>query len=193
MSMQAEQLAVKHPHHAVAFYAGHAALVPAVRELHQLGFTNDQISILAKDEAALARAVDEVGATDGRMAHTPEQLANEVEPQGEPEAAGMVIGGGVGLVIGLSAIALPGFGAFLLAAGPVAIALHGLTFAAGGLGLGALVGAILDERATEEHKERYARALEAGQWMVVVHGDEPAVRRAQDVLARQGASRVDAF
>jgi len=193
MSTQTEKAHTQPLHHAVAFYAGHEALVPAVRELHAQGLGNDQISILAKDEQALARAVSEVGASDGRVAHAPERLAVEAEPQGEPEAAGMVIGGGVGLLIGLSAIALPGLGAFLLAAGPVAIALHGLTFAAGGLGLGALVGAILDEGATEEHKERYAHALESGQWMVVVHGDQGAVRRAQDVLTKNGATRVDTF
>lgn len=193
MTTQAEKLPTRHPHHAVAFYPGKEALVPAVRELHAQGFGNDQISILAKDEAALARTVNEVGATDGRLDHAPEQLAFEEAPQGEPEAAGMMIGGGVGLVLGLSAIALPGFGAFLLAAGPVAIALHGLTFAAGGVGLGALVGAILDEGATEEHTERYAMALEAGQWMVVVHGDAPAVQRAQLVLSQHGATRVDGY
>ena len=167
--------------------------MPAVRELHAQGFGSDQISILAKDDLDLARTVSEVGATDGRVEHSPERLAVAAEPQGEPEVAGMLIGGGVGLVIGLSAIALPGLGVFLLAAGPVAIALNGLTFAAGGMGLGALVGAILDEGVTEAYTERFAKALESGQWLVVVHGDQDAVSRARHLLTRIGATRVDAF
>lgn len=165
----------------------------AVRRLHALGFGHDQISVLAKDDVALRDTLREVGATDGRDFDRPSSLADELEPKGEDEAAGMLIGGGVGLILGLSAVAIPGFGAFLLAAGPVAVALHGLTFAAGGLGLGALLGAIMDERVTEEHREAYEQALERGEWLVVVHGEDDEVRGAARELETLGAARVDAF
>lgn len=168
-------------------------MVEAVRRLHILGFGNERISVLAKDDVALRDTLAEVGAADGTAVDRPSLLAEDLEPNGEDEAAGMLIGGGVGLIMGLSAIALPGFGAFLLAAGPVAVALHGLTFAAGGLGLGALLGAIMDERATEEHREVYEHALERGEWMVVAHGEDDEIARATGELRAVGAARVDAF
>ncbi len=184
---------MRHKHTAVALFPGHDAVVEAIRRLHALGFENDRISVLAKDDVALRDTLATAGATDGRAQDRPSMLADDVEPKGEDEAAGMLIGGGVGLILGLSAIALPGFGAFLLAAGPVAVALHGLTFAAGGLGLGALLGAIMDERATEEHREVYERALERGEWLVVAHGEDEEIARATTELRAVGAGRVDAF
>lgn len=183
---------VREKHTAVAIFPGHDAVVGAVRRLHELGFGHDRVSVLAKDEAALNRTLDEVDAIDGRVVDKPSLIVDDAEPKGEDEAAGMLIGGGVGLVIGLSAIALPGLGAFLLAAGPVAVALHGLTFAAGGLGMGALIGAIIDERATEEHRERYEHALERGEWLVVVHGEDAEIERAASAM-RDTGGRVDAY
>ena len=186
-------LPVQHKHMAVALFPGHDAVVEAVRRLHAIGFGPERVSVLAKDSAELTRTLDEVKATDGRATDRPSMLADDLEPKGEDEAAGMLIGGGVGLILGLSAVALPGFGAFLLAAGPVAVALHGLTFAAGGLGLGALLGAIMDERSTEEHREAYEKALERGEWLVVAHGEDDEIIRASEELRAVGAARVDAF
>lgn len=177
---------------AVGVFPGHDAVVEVIRRLHAIGFQNDRISVLTKDEAEMQRTMAETGAHDGREVDRPAALAEDLEPSGTDEVAGMAIGGGVGLVLGLSAIALPGFGAFLLAAGPIAIALHGLTFAAGGVGLGALFGAIVDERATEEHREHYEKALATGQWIVAVHGDDD-LDAAVNTLRSGGASRVDAF
>lgn len=182
-----------HKHTAVALFPGHDPVVEAVRRLHALGFGKDRISVLAKDSEALRQTVAEVDATDGTDVDRPSVLAEGQDHKGEDEAAGMMIGGGVGLILGLSAVALPGFGAFLLAAGPVAVALHGLTFAAGGLGMGALLGAIMDERTSEEHREVYERALERGEWLVVVHGEDDDIRRASQELRAVGAGRVDAF
>lgn len=177
----------------MALLPGHDAVVVAIRRLHALGFGHDRISVLAKDDAALREAIAEADAGDGRALDSPSLLSDDVEPKGQDEAAGMMIGGGVGLVLGLSAVALPGFGAFLLAAGPVAVALHGLTFAAGGIGLGALLGAIMDERTTEEHRDAYEHALERGEWLVVAHGEDDEVLRAASELRTLGAGRVDTF
>ena len=182
-----------HKHTAVALFPGHDAVVAAVRRLHAMGFGHDRISVLAKDDQALRETLVEVDAVDGTDVDRPAVLAEGQDHKGEDEAAGMLIGGGVGLILGLSAVALPGFGAFLLAAGPVAVALHGLTFAAGGLGMGALLGAIMDERSSEEHREHYEKALERGEWLVVVHGEDEEVTRAARELRTAGAGRVDAF
>jgi hypothetical protein len=105
----------------------------------------------------------------------------------------MAVGGAIGVILGLSSVILPGFGSFLLAAGPVAIALHGLTLGAAGIGLGALLGAITDESITEDHRERYEAALDDGKWMLVVHAREQEIGRAAQALAARGVADVDTF
>ena len=169
---------------------GHDAVIGVVRALHALGIGPDRVSVLARDDQALCATIEEVGATDGREADAPALLADFVDPKGRDEAAGMLVGGGVGLVLGLSAIALPGLGAFLLAAGPVAVALHGLTFAAGGLGIGALIGAIVDEGVTGEHRAALEEALAQGRWIVVAHGEEAEMARAVETLRDAGAAHA---
>lgn len=193
MAINLDRVTTRHRHTAVALYASQPELVTAVRELHRLGFDQDRISVLAKDHEAVATCVRAEAATDGVNIDAPEALAYESEPKGRDEFMGMAIGGAVGVILGLSAVAIPGFGTFLLAAGPIAIALHGLTVGAAGLGLGALLGAILDEKVTEDHRELYERELQAGRWMLVVHGDEHEVERAARALKGTSVRRVDTF
>ncbi|MDB5096674.1 MAG: multi-sensor signal transduction histidine kinase [Cyanobacteria bacterium RYN_339] len=165
----------------------------AVRELHRLGYSNEQLSVLAKDVDALDRVTSSEPCHDGREMDAPAMVAYESEPKGRDEAVGMAVGGAVGVILGLSSVILPGFGAFLLAAGPVAIALHGLTMGAAGIGLGALLGAIMDESVTEDHRTRYEHDIEAGKWMLVVHGQEQEIARAAEVLETRGVPDVDTF
>lgn len=184
---------VRHPHTAVAVLPDRDALVSAVRELHARGFESDQLSILAKDDGELAATTRELGAKDGCEADPPRALAQDAEPKGRDEIGGMAVGGTVGFLIGLTAIALPGFGAFLLAAGPLAILSNALIVSAGGLGLGALLGAILDEKVTEEHRDLYERELRNGRWLLVVHGDETAIGNATALLRAHRPHHLDAF
>lgn len=193
MATNLDRVATRHKHLAVAMFNTQAELVTALRELHRLGFSNDQISVLAKDSTALAECIRVEGAKEGVPVDGPDALAYESEPKGRPEVMGMAIGGAVGVILGLSAVALPGFGSFLLAAGPIAVIMHGLTVGAAGLGLGALLGAIMDEKVTEEHRDYYVQELEAGHWMMVVHGNETDMERAQASLQSHTPTRLDVF
>jgi hypothetical protein len=166
-------------------------VVQAVRRLHEAGFTHDQISLLAKDEAACKNAALETDTLNGDEMVLPDDVADAVEPKGRDEMAGMAIGGAVGFLVGLSAVAIPGFGTFLLAAGPLAIALQSLTVGAAGMGLGALLGAILDENVTETHKELYRKRLDEGWWMLLVHANDEDLTRATNVLQEGGVEHVE--
>lgn len=179
-------------HTLVTLFENEAALFNAVRILHQAGFGREKLSILTQDEAALTRIASEADVQDGREKTSAEALAQDVSPKGHDETVGMVIGGTVGMVLGLSAIVIPGFGPFLLATGPLAIALHGATVAAAGVGLGALFGAIMDESVTEEHRDLYERRLAEGYWLLVVHGDDDEIERA-GLLLTPIASHLDTF
>ena len=193
MAIELDRVAQQYKHFAVGLFASQDDLTAAARELHRLGFGSDQLSVLAKDQAAVERMVAAEGVIDGHEVDAPMSVAYESEPKGRPEAVGMAVGGTVGIVLGLSAVILPGFGAFLLAAGPVAIALHSLTVGAAGMGLGALLGAIMDESVTEDHRMRYERELNAGHWMLVIHGSGPDIERATDALRALGVADLDKF
>ena len=178
--------------HTVIALAPHLdQVVAAVRRLHEAGFGSDEISLLAKDGVALRDTVREVGARNGTEIALPDDVADAVEPKGRDEMAGFAIGGAVGFLVGLSAVAIPGFGPFLLAAGPVAIALNALTVSAAGMGLGALLGAILDENVTEEHKKLYHDRLEEGWWMILVKADGDRAMAAREAIEVAGVTNVE--
>lgn len=131
--------------------------VAAIRRLQVAGFTNDQVSVIARD-TTVARGV----AAD---------TGTEAE---EGAAAGAVAGGALGavaaLIAGASAIAIPGVGIAIGA--PIAAAIAG---AAGGGLLGGLVGMGIPEDEARTYNERF----EAGDIIVSV------IAGARDAEARQ--------
>jgi hypothetical protein len=105
----------------------------AVSELNSRGFTRNEISVAARDNAIRDRMVGTAG----------EERA-VAESAGAGAVGGAVVGGLGGLLVGLGALAIPGVGP-VIAAGTLATALGstaagaGIGAAAGGL-IGALVG-----------------------------------------------------
>jgi hypothetical protein len=59
------------------------------------------------------------------------------------------------------------------------------------MGLGALLGAILDENVTETHKELYRKRLDEGWWMLLVHANDEDLTRATNVLQEGGVEHVE--
>jgi len=89
---------------------------------------------------------------------------------------GGAVGGVLGLVAGLSALALPGIGAFL-AAGPLVSALGGAV--AGGVvgGLAGGSGAVHPLGLPRDVSSRIENRLRAGDILISVTSDDPALRR----------------
>lgn len=193
MAIKGHRVGNRHRHTAVAVLDSETEAVRAVRELHRVGFTNEQMTLLAKDDTAVAHAIDEVGVINGREIEPADTLAEEVEPKGRDELFGMLLGGLIGFVAGLGMLLIPGFGTFLIQAGPLAIAMHCLTTAACGLGLGILLGAINDERVTEGHRDLYHEKLDSGKWLLVVHGDDEDILRATEHLRGFSQDPIEAF
>jgi hypothetical protein len=197
--MRLEQLRVwqRHKHLAVAVVDDEAGVLEVVKRLHGLGVSNDQLSLIALDVEKVHGLVETIGPQQGQLVHegrAMDAVADETSPKGRNEVEGMAIGGGVGLVIGLCVFAIPGLGATLLAAGPVVMAINVLGHAAaGGIGMGMLLGAIFDERVTEAHRECYRERLQAGHWLLIVEGDEALVRRAGQTLSGDHVERVEVF
>ena len=124
--------------------------------------------------------------------HTTKDLAHEINskaPEGiaTGAGAGAVVGGVLGWLIGLGAIAIPGVGP-LVAAGPIVAALAG----AGAAGAtGGLVGGLVGAGIPEIEAKRYAGRIREGGYLISVHCDDRAwAKRAEEILEATGGRDV---
>ncbi|HLG78784.1 MAG TPA: hypothetical protein VKX46_20400 [Ktedonobacteraceae bacterium] len=141
----------------------------AIDELHQLGFTDNNIGYAVRD---------------GEMTDSTIGSA-EAQHTGRNAAAGAIGGGVVGGLIGAAAsLLIPGFGP-VVAGGILVATLGG---AAIGAAAGGLIGALTEMGVPEEEAQYYQGEFEAGRVIVTV--DTTGVGRQQealDVLRRNGA------
>lgn len=197
MRLEALKVRRHQQHLVVAVIEDEASAIAAVRRLHRIGIGSEAISLLALDTEKVHEAIAEIGPVAGQVVHagaSVDALAEETGDHGRDETKGTALGGCVGLVLGLGVFAIPGLGAALLAAGPVVMAINVLGHTvAGGLGMGLVLGAIFDERVTEDHRDYYKQRLEKGAWLLVLHGDDPLVERAAAELKGAHVERVETF
>jgi hypothetical protein len=105
----------------------------------------------------------------------------------EGALAGGLIGGALGLLAGIGAIAIPTFG-LVIVAGPVLEALGG---AALGATVGSLAGALTGLGIPELNARMYERELARGKVLVAVHAEgEAQVETVRKLLVQHGAEHV---
>src|SRR6202045_1182352 len=126
---------------AFGIYKTRAQAEQAVDRLLAAGFTNNDISVLLADTSSSREFAHE------KNTKAPEGTATGV-------AAGGVVGGTLGLLAGIGALAIPGVGP-LIAAGPLMGALAGMGAggAAGGI-IGALAGLGIPEYEAKRYEGR---------------------------------------
>src|SRR5260221_4034143 len=110
-------------------------------------------------------------------------------PEGAATGAtsGAVLGGGLGLLVGIGALAIPGLGPFI-AAGPIMAALAGMGV---GGAVGGLTGALVGMGFPEYEAKRYEGRLTKGGILLSVHCDaSEEVDRAKKILERTGAEDI---
>ncbi|HEX4750198.1 MAG TPA: DUF3341 domain-containing protein [Bryobacteraceae bacterium] len=155
-------------------YADRTMAENAVDRLLAHGFRSEDISVLLQDN---------VGTKD--FAHKKETKAPEGTTTGV--VAGGAIGGTLGLLAGIGALAIPGVGPFI-AAGPIMGALAGL--GTGGV-VGGIVGALVGMGIPEYEAKRYEGRIKAGGILLSVHCDNSDwVGKAKDILKETGAEDV---
>src|SRR5919107_4083163 len=155
-------------------YRDEAQLNNAVEALRNAGYRNTDISVLFPDNR---------GTKD--FAHE----KNTKAPEGTAAGAtsGMVLGGTLGWLVGVGALAIPGIGPFI-AAGPIVAALAGV--GAGGA-LGGIVGALVGMGIPEYEAKRYEGRIRSGGILMSVHCDSSEwVARAKQVLRDTGADDI---
>jgi hypothetical protein len=114
---------------------------------------------------------------------------NTKAPEGVTAGAttGAVVGGGLGWLAGIGALAIPGIGP-LLAAGPIVALLAG---AGAGGAIGGLTGALIGMGIPEYEAKRYEGRVKSGGILLSVHCDSSDwAKKAKEVLKQTGAEDV---
>jgi rhodanese-related sulfurtransferase len=146
----------------------------AVQALINAGFSNQDISVLFPDKQ-----------TTKEFAHEKNTKAPEGTTAGV--ISGGAIGGTLGLLAGIGALAVPGLGPFI-AAGPIMGALAG---AGAGGAIGGIVGALVGMGMPEYEAKRYEGRVKDGGVLLSVHCESSEeVERAKEILKRTGAEDI---
>lgn len=155
-------------------YRTPATAEAAVDHLLAKGFTNEAISVLLPDDE-----------TTRAFAHEKHTKAPEGTATGV--TTGGLIGGTLGLLAGIGALAIPGVGP-LIAAGPIMGALAGLGV---GGAVGGVVGALIGMGIPEYEAKRYEGAVKEGGTLLSVHCDtSDQVSAAKEALRDTGAHDI---
>ena len=147
-----------------------------VEKLTTAGFSNDDISVLFPDRES-----------SRDFAHKKETKM----PEGATIGAGTggVVGGTLGLLAGIGALAIPGLGPFI-AAGPIMAALSG---GAIGAGVGGIAGALVGLGIPEYEAKRYEGKVKEGGILISVHSEShDEIKRAKEIFKQVGAHDISA-
>ena len=145
-----------------------------VTQLKEAGFSSNDISALLPDKT---------GTKD--FAHEQHTKA----PEGATAGAGLggLVGGALGWMAGIGALAVPGLGPFI-AAGPIMGALSGV--AVGGAA-GGLVGVLIGYSIPEYEAKRYEGKIKDGNILVSIHTETSDDQfRARKTLERHNAKDI---
>src|SRR6478736_5481062 len=145
-----------------------------VGQLKLANFSNNDISVLFPDKD-----------TTRDFAHE----KNTKAPEGAIAGVGTggVIGGALGWIAGIGALAIPGVGPFI-AAGPIIAALSG---AAVGAAVGGIAGGLIGLGIPEIEAKRYEGKVKAGNLLISVHTESSEeIKQAKDIFTKAGAQDI---
>ena len=163
-------MATKELKRAVGTFATQEDANFALRELRDAGFNMDRVSVIAKNPEPDTR----MGGAEVKS--TSEQAEGGA---GAGATAGAATGGLMGLVGGLSVIALPGVGAVAELGIVLANTLLGSGIGAAG---GGLVGALIGWGIPEDRAKYYDEMLSQGRYVVLLEGTQTEISDAEAIL-----------
>ncbi|QGQ98919.1 low temperature-induced protein [Paenibacillus psychroresistens] len=148
----------------------------AIEELKLQGYRSDEISIIAKNKDVVATVTEETGSK------APEGVAAGV-------AAGGMLGGFGGLLLGVGALIIPGVGPFI-AAGPIVAILTG---AAVGAGAGGLIGGLIGLGIPETEARQYTRYVDDGHILVMVESKAERNGKVYDTFRTHNSVNASSY
>ncbi|CAN5710969.1 hypothetical protein BH10BDE1_BH10BDE1_03260 [soil metagenome] len=155
-------------------FKNRTAVEHAVDELKSAGFSSSDISVLMPKSDSTKD-----------FAHEKDTKAPEGTAAGV--TTGAVLGGGLGWLVGIGALAIPGVGP-LIAAGPIMAALAG---AGVGGAIGGVTGALVGMGIPEYEAKRYEGFVKDGGILLSVHSDNSdETTKAKKILERTGGTDI---
>jgi hypothetical protein len=152
-------------------YPDRAIVDNALVEFRAAGFRNTDVSVL------LPKNLGSKDLGTEKSTKAPEGVAAGA-------SSGAVLGGALGWLVGIGALAIPGLGPFI-AAGPIMAALAGLGV---GSAVGGFAGALIGLGIPEYEAKRYEGRVRKGGILMSVHCDDAKWRDlAKVILERTGA------
>src|SRR6202049_4810255 len=155
-------------------YPSYTTVELGVEGLKASGFSNRDISALLPQSAGTKDFAHEKGTK---------------APEGATAGAGtgVVLGGAMGWLLGVGALAIPGLGPFI-AAGPIMAALAG---AGVGGAVGGVAGALVGMGIPEYEAKRYEGRVKDGGILISVHSDSSEwTKKAKQILQATGAQDI---
>jgi hypothetical protein len=151
-------------------YATQAGTEHAIDSLTRSGFPISDVSVLVPE-------------TLGNRDMGTQKATKAPEGTAVGASSGAVLGGTLGLLAGIGALAIPGVGP-LIAAGPIMAALAGI-------GVGGAVGGLIGLGIPEFEAKRYEGRLQKGGILLSVHCDtSDEVKQAKEILKHTGGEDV---
>jgi len=155
-------------------YRNRLEVEQAVDALRAEGFRSTDISMLFPEN-------------EGTKDFAHEKATKAPEGTAAGAGTGAVVGGTLGWLAGIGALAIPGLGP-LIAAGPIVAALTGVGV---GGAIGGISGALIGMGIPEYEAKRYEGRVKEGGLLLSVHSDNSDwTRKAKDILERTGADDV---
>lgn len=149
----------------------------AAQDIVNAGFTRDDISIVANNEGGQYAPITET-TTDGTVTG---------HAVGRDAKVGAEWGAGIGFLVGLTGLAIPGLG-WIAGAGW----LMGTLLGAGtGAVIGGLVGALTHVGVPEEEAIHYTEAVRRGSVLLAVRAADDQAVRIANILQSDGAINID--
>ena len=152
----------------IGIYDNHELAVQAVIELKDSGFPEDKLSIM--------------GLTETEVVDKGNHVLPENTIHARPLGEGMAIGTALGVLTGVGLFAIPGLG-ILCGAGALVGAFAGFDF---GLIGGGIASALTSIGVNKNVAKKYHDALAAGKFLVVAHGHQSDVDKANSLLHEHG-------
>jgi hypothetical protein len=142
-----------------------------VEQVEQAGFPRSDVSVLMPSKS---------GTKDFAHEHNTKAPEGAVAGVG----AGGVVGGTLGLLAGIGALAIPGVGPFI-AAGPLVAALSG---AAAGAAVGGVAGGLVGMGIPEIEAKRYEGKIKGGNILISVHTNSTEEQKRVEAIYQRNAA-----
>ncbi|WP_045235124.1 general stress protein [Deinococcus pimensis] len=153
---------------------------------------------LAKAERAV-RTLDAAGFPIRQVSIVARNFENEREVQGyvttgdvarDGAVSGAWTGGIFGLLLGSAFLWVPAFGPLVVLGALATTLVGGIGGAAVGAATGGVLGALAGLGISRQHIVKYERAVQAGQFLLIAHGDALSVQDAYRVLEGTHAAEL---